>query len=146
MIDFETSKKQITSLVEEFKTNEHIYKTAAFDEENTKINFINKFFQALGWDVTNEAGVAPQFKDVEFEDTVIVGGKPKAPDYCFRIGGARIFFVEAKKPSVDIEHDRRYAFQLKRYTWSAHLPLGLLTDFEELAIYEPKTAPKNCLI
>lgn len=143
MIDFETSKKQIASLVEEFKTNEHIYKTAAFDEENTKINFINKFFQALGWDVTNEAGVAPQFKDVEFEDTVIVGGKPKAPDYCFRIGGARIFFVEAKKPSVDIEHDRRYAFQLKRYTWSAHLPLGLLTDFEELAIYEPKTAPKK---
>ncbi|MBQ3409150.1 MAG: N-6 DNA methylase, partial [Clostridia bacterium] len=130
-------------LVEEFKTNEHIYKTVAFDEENTKINFINKFFQALGWDVTNEAGVAPQFKDVEFEDTVIVGGKPKAPDYCFRIGGARIFFVEAKKPSVDIEHDRRYAFQLKRYTWSAHLPLGLLTDFEELAIYEPKTAPKK---
>ena len=143
MSDFETSKKQIASLVEEFKTNEHIYKTAAFDEENTKINFINKFFQALGWDVTNEAGVAPQFKDVEFEDTVIVGGKPKAPDYCFRIGGARIFFVEAKKPSVDIEHDRRYAFQLKRYTWSAHLPLGLLTDFEELAIYEPKTAPKK---
>ena len=143
MIDFETSKKQIARLVEEFKTNEHIYKTVAFDEENTKINFINKFFQALGWDVTNEAGVAPQFKDVEFEDTVIVGGKPKAPDYCFRIGGARIFFVEAKKPSVDIEHDRRYAFQLKRYTWSAHLPLGLLTDFEELAIYEPKTAPKK---
>ena len=143
MIDFETSKKQIANLVEEFKTNEHIYKTEAFDEENTKINFINKFFIALGWDVTNELGVAPQFKDVEFEDTVIVGGKPKAPDYCFRIGGARIFFVEAKKPSVDIEHDRRYAFQLKRYTWSAHLPLGLLTDFEELAIYEPKTTPKK---
>ena len=143
MIDYETSKKQIAELVEEFKTNEHIYKTVAFDEENTKINFINKFFIALGWDVTNEAGAAPQFKDVEFEDTVMVGGKPKAPDYCFRIGGARIFFVEAKKPSVDIENDRRFAFQLKRYTWSAHLPLGLLTDFEELAIYEPKTAPKK---
>ena len=143
MIDFETSKKQIEELVEEFKINEHIYKTKAFDEENTKINFINKFFIALGWDVTNEAGIAPQFKDVEFEDTVLIGGKPKAPDYCFRIGGARIFFVEAKKPSVDIEKDRRYAFQLKRYTWSAHLPLGLLTDFEELAIYEPKNAPKK---
>ena len=84
MIDFETSKKKIAELVEEFKTNEHIYKTAAYDEENTKINFINKFFIALGWDVTNEIGAAPQFKDVEFEDTVIVGGKPKAPDYCFR--------------------------------------------------------------
>ena len=37
MIDFETSKKQIEALIEEFKTNEHIYKTEAFDEENTKI-------------------------------------------------------------------------------------------------------------
>ena len=43
MIDFETSKKQIEELVEEFKTNEHIYKTVAFDEENTKLNFIKNF-------------------------------------------------------------------------------------------------------
>ena len=143
MIDFETSKKEIAKLVEEFKENEHIYKTVAFDEENTKINFINKFFIALGWDVYNDEGLAPQYKDVEFEDTVLIGGKPKAPDYCFRIGGARKFFVEAKKPSVDIEKDRRYAHQLKRYTWSAKLPIGLLTDFEELAIYEPKSAPKK---
>ena len=103
MIDFESSKKQIESFVEEFKINEHIYTTEAFDEENTKINFINKFFIALGWDVTNELGVAPQFKDVEFEDTVLVGGKPKAPDYCFRIGGAKIFFVEAKNPVLTLK-------------------------------------------
>ena len=143
MTDFESSKKEIEKLVEEFKENEHIYKTTAFDEENTKINFINKFFIALGWDVYNNSGLAPQYKDVEFEDTVLVGGKPKAPDYCFRVGGVRKFFVEAKKPSVDIEKNREYAHQLKRYTWSAKLPIGLLTDFEELAIYEPKSAPKK---
>lgn len=143
MMDFETSKKEIEKLVEEFKENEHYYKSPSFDEENTKVNFINKFFIALGWDVYNDLGIAPQYKDVEFEDTIIIGGKPKAPDYCFRIGGARKFFVEAKKPSVDIEKDRTYAHQLKRYTWSAKLPIGLLTDFEELAIYEPKSAPKK---
>jgi len=143
MIDFETSKKEIIKLVDEFKENEQYYKSTSFDEENTKINFINKFFIALGWDVYNDAGIAPQYKDVEFEDTVIIGGKPKAPDYCFRIGGARKFFVEAKKPSIDIEKDHRYAHQLKRYTWSAKLPIGLLTDFEELAIYEPKSTPKK---
>ena len=140
---FESSKKEIEKLVKEFKENEHIYKNVTFDEENTKINFINKFFIALGWDVYNDLGVAPQYKDVEFEDTVIVNGKPKAPDYCFRIGGVRKFFVEAKKPSVDIENDKQYSFQLKRYTWSGNLSIGLLTDFEELAIYEPKTAPKK---
>ena len=143
MMDFETSKKEISKLVEEFSENEHYYTSSSFDEENTKVNFINKFFIALGWDVYNDSGIAPQYKDVEFEDTVIIGGKPKAPDYCFRIGGARKFFVEAKKPSVDIEKDRKYAHQLKRYTWSAKLPIGLLTDFEELAIYEPKSTPKK---
>ncbi|MBQ9161484.1 MAG: N-6 DNA methylase, partial [Methanobrevibacter sp.] len=142
-MDFETSKKEIERLVEEFSENEHYYTSPSFDEENTKINFINKFFIALGWDVYNDLGIAPQYKDVEFEDTVIIGGKPKAPDYCFRIGGARKFFVEAKKPSVDIEKDRKYAHQLKRYTWSDKLPIGLLTDFEELAIYEPKSTPKK---
>ena len=143
MMDFETSKKEIEKLVEEFSENEHYYTSPSFDEENTKVNFINKFFIALGWDVYNDLGIAPQYKDVEFEDTVIIGGKPKAPDYCFRIGGARKFFVEAKKPSVDIEKDRKYAHQLKRYTWSAKLPIGILTDFEELAIYEPKSTPKK---
>ena len=88
MTDFENSIKKINDLVEEFKTNEHIYKTDAFDDENTKINFINKFFIALGWDVTNEKGNnTSRSKDVEFEDTVLVDGKPKVLDYCFRSGG-----------------------------------------------------------
>lgn len=143
MIDFETSKKQIASLVEEFKRNEHIYTAATFDEENTKSNFINKFFIALGWDVNNDLGVAPQYRDVVFEDKVIVNGKTKAPDYSFGIGADKSFFVEAKAPHENIENNKEHAFQLKRYTWSAKLPVGLLTDFEELAIYVPRTAPKK---
>ncbi|MDO5827183.1 MAG: N-6 DNA methylase [Methanobrevibacter sp.] len=142
MVDFESSKKQIANLVEEFKANEHYFKSVSFDEENTKINFINKFFIALGWDVYNDAGVAPQYKDVEFEDTVLVSGKPKNPDYSFRVGGTRKFFVEAKAPHVNVENSKEYAFQLKRYTWSGKLSVGLLTDFEELSIYVPKSAPK----
>ena len=51
MMDFETSKKEIERLVEEFSENEHYYTSPSFDDENTKINFINKFFIALGWDV-----------------------------------------------------------------------------------------------
>ena len=143
MVDFESSKEQIAKLVEEFKANEKYYKSVKFDEENTKINFINKFFIALGWDVYNDQGFAPLYKDVEFEDTVIINGKPKSPDYSFRIGGKIKFFVEAKASHINIEKNKRYAFQLKRYTWSKKLPVGLLTDFEELSIYCPKTTPKK---
>jgi len=48
----------------------------------------------------NKQGYAEAYKDVITEDAIKVGGVTKAPDYCFRIGGARKFFVEAKKPSV----------------------------------------------
>ena len=48
MTDFETSKKQIGELVEKFKNKEKETKQAKFDEENTKIEFINEFFRILG--------------------------------------------------------------------------------------------------
>jgi len=51
----------------------------------------------------NERGYAPAYKDVIHEDAIKVGGMTKAPDYCFHIGGQRKFFVEAKKPLVDMK-------------------------------------------
>ena len=70
-----------------------------------------------------------------------MGGSTKAPDYCFRIGPARKFFLEAKKPSVNIKDDVHPAYQLRRYAWSAKLPLNILTDFEEFAIYDCRKKP-----
>jgi len=64
-----------------------------------------------------------------------------APDYCFRIGGTRKFFLEAKKPAVSIKSDEKPAFQLRRYGWSAKLPLSVLSDFEELAVYDTRIRP-----
>ena len=61
--------------------------------------FLDPFFKALGWDVDNGQGHAEAYKDVIHEDAIKVGGATKAPDYCFRIGERRIFFLEAKKSS-----------------------------------------------
>jgi hypothetical protein len=92
--------------------------------------FLDPFFAALDWDVDNRAGWAEAYKEVIHEDAIKIGGFTKAPDYCFRVGGNRKFFVEAKKlPSTfGITSP---AFQLRRYAWSAKLPLSVLTDFEE---------------
>ena len=68
-------------------------------------------------------------------------GGTKAPDYSFRIGGTPKFFVEAKKPSVNLKGDISPAFQLRRYGWSAKLSLSVLTDFEELAVYDCRVKP-----
>ena len=64
----------IIDLVENFKENEHLYKSASYDEENTKVEFINPFFEALGWDVNNKSRASPRFKEVVFEDTIKIGG------------------------------------------------------------------------
>src|SRR5436853_5510416 len=76
-------------------------------------------FKALGWDMENISGYAEAYKDVIHEDAIKIGGATKAPDYCFRIGGTRKFFLEAKKPSIAIKNDPLRAYQLRRYAWSA---------------------------
>ncbi len=93
-------------------------------------------FQALGWDMDNTQGYAASYKEVIHEDAVKVAGVTKAPDYAFRIGGVRKFFLEAKKPAVNIKEDIHPAYQLRRYAWSAKLPLSILCDFEEFAVYD----------
>jgi hypothetical protein len=88
--------------------------------------------------MNNRQGYAEAYKEVIHEDSIKVGADTKAPDYCFRIGGMRKFFLEAKKPSVNVKEDTPPAFQLRRYAWSAKLPLSFLTDFEEFAIYDTR--------
>ncbi|MEP7340642.1 MAG: DNA methyltransferase [Acidobacteriota bacterium] len=132
---------RIHELIERFKFNESSYRSGSYNETQLRREFLDPFFEELGWDVHNRQGYAEAYKDVIHEDAIKVGGATKAPDYCFRIGGARKFFLEAKKPAVNIKEDISPAFQLRRYAWSAKLPLSVLSDFEEFAVYDCRTEP-----
>jgi len=132
---------RIKKLTETFECNLESYKKGIYNETQVRREFIDPFFEELGWDVANKQGYAEAYKDVIHEDAIKVGGVTKAPDYCFRIGGARKFFLEAKKPSINIQEDIHPAYQLRRYGWSAKLPLSILTDFEELAVYDCRVKP-----
>lgn len=133
--------QEIIGLIERFDTNREAYQSGVYNETQLRREFIDPFFKALGWDVDNEKGYAEAYKDVIHEDSIKVGGLTKAPDYCFRIGGTRKFFIEAKKPSVNLKDDLSPAFQLRRYAWSAKLPLSILTDFEEFVVYDCRVKP-----
>ncbi|MEN8220584.1 MAG: type I restriction endonuclease [Pseudomonadota bacterium] len=65
------------------------------------------------------------------------------PDYSFRVGGVRKFFVEAKKPSINLKTDREPAYQLRRYGWNAKLSLSILTNFAEFAVYDCRVKPQK---
>lgn len=131
----------VVELIERFERNRAAYRSEQYNEARLRIEFLNPFFEALGWDVNNKQGYAEAYKDVIYEDAIKIGGATKAPDYCFRIGGTRKFFVEAKKPAVNLKDASEPAFQLRRYAWSAKLPLSILTDFEEFAVYDCRIKP-----
>jgi type I restriction-modification system DNA methylase subunit len=138
-----TNSVSLSDLVERFLANEDDYKSPSYKEHRLRIEFINPLFELLGWDVSNSHGYAEAYKDVVHEDTVSVAGGLKAPDYSFRIGGTRKFFVEAKAPSINIGLDPASAFQLRRYGWSAKLPMCILTNFAELAVYDCRFKPES---
>jgi len=131
----------VLTLVENFERNLDAYRNGKYNETQVRLDFINPMFKALGWDMDNSAGYAEAYRDVIHEDAIKVGISTKAPDYSFRVGGQRKFFLEAKKPSVNVKDDVEPAFQLRRYAWSAKLPLSIVTDFEEFAIYDCRQKP-----
>ncbi len=135
--------KQIEELITKFDQNLQSYQSQAYNETQVRQEFINLFFEALGWDVANKAGYAEAYKDVIHEDAIKVGGATKAPDYSFRIGGTRKFFLEAKKPAVNINEEIAPAYQLRRYAWSAKPLLSILTNFAEFAVYDCHLQPKE---
>ena len=72
-----SAPEKIIELVKDFKENKHEYTNPEiFDEENTKVKFINPFFEELGWNVRNE-GLSARFREVVFEDSIKVGKRQK---------------------------------------------------------------------
>jgi len=128
-------------LVARFREHYDSDRASGCNETQLRREFVDPFFKTLGWDVDNEQGCAEACKDVVHEDSMKVGASTKAPDYAFRIGGVRKFFVETKKPSINIARDVSPAYQLRRYAWSAKLPFSILTDFEEFAAYDCRVRP-----
>ena len=142
MINKEAALKKIEELVQRFEEQILSYKKAEYNETQTRRDFIDPFFKALGWDMDNSQGNAEAYREVIHEDRVKVGAATKAPDYSFKLaGGKRLFFVEAKKPSVMVKDEVLPAYQIRRYAWSAKMPVSILTDFEEFAIYDCNKKP-----
>ncbi len=138
----------IAELVERFDRYKDDYKSHKssednYNEERVRRGFVDKFFEQLGWDMENARSLHPSDEEVIYEGSIKVGHGIKTPDYLFRIGGSRKFFLETKQPSVDIAEDPAPALQIRKYAWNAKLPLSILTDFEEFAVYDCRFKPKD---
>ncbi|MFI8696799.1 Eco57I restriction-modification methylase domain-containing protein [Dietzia maris] len=132
---------RVLDLIDRFAALRKTGDEKGLNETTIRETFLNPLLEELGWDPRNRRGVATTDRDVLLEDKLYVDGQSTAPDYAMVTGGKRRFFVEAKRPSVNIEQSKASAFQIRRYCWSAGLPLGLLTDFEEIAVYDCRQMP-----
>jgi predicted type IV restriction endonuclease len=131
----------VLELVERFERNRAQYLNPTYNETEVRREFLDPLFTALGWDVDNTRGYDQAYKDVVHEDAIKIGLDTRSPDYSFRVGGQRKFFVEAKKPAVNLKNDPAPAYQLRRYAWSGKLPLSILTDFQEFVVYDCRVKP-----
>jgi type I restriction-modification system DNA methylase subunit len=134
----------IQQLVADFKAQEAAYLSPSYQESQVRQDFIDKFFAALGWDVTHERQKNPYEQEVHIENKVkMAGSSQRRADYAFFLSPNfrdPKFFVEAKKPSRNLANADDY-YQAIRYGWNAKTPLAILTDFEEFHILDCRFKP-----
>ncbi len=146
MTNKEIAYEKIRELVEKFEEYKNTYKSATYNETQVRNEFINPFWEALGWDIYNKENCPPSRFQVIHEATIKQrkGSKKERVDYKFQRETNKTFFVlEAKKPFVNVFEDKYPAFQLKKYGWNERLKISVLTDFEEFAIYNCTKQPKK---
>jgi len=128
----------IKDLVYKYHSNRDAYLSAAYNETQLRMDFLDPFFELLGWDIKNKAGKPTNEREVLLEEPLKAdaSSNTKKPDYTFRLFSQRKFFLEAKKPNVKIEDDCDPAKQVRRYGFTGKLKISVLSNFEYLAIYD----------
>src|SRR4030066_874450 len=138
MIDIDSFREELQSLISKFEKDRNYYLSKGYPEAQLSLDFINPFFNALGWNIENKAQKPPNDRDVIVE---LSPETTKRPDYNFRISGVTKFFVEAKAPSVVLD-DVNHILQAKSYAWSTkEVYFVILTDFEEFKLFDASLKP-----
>jgi hypothetical protein len=139
----EKSLELVRQLVDDFREHEKAYLAPTYQESQVRQDFIDKFFTALGWDVSHQRQKNPYEQEVKIENKVSTQGSQRRADYAFFISPNYRdvkFFVEAKKPAHDLTN-ANYYYQTVRYGWNKTTPIAILTDFEEFHILDCRYKP-----
>jgi hypothetical protein len=128
----------IKQLIEKYSADRKYYLTNKYNETLLRSDFLDPFFELLGWDIKNNAGKTTNEREVILEEALKANASEhsKKPDYSFRLFSERKFFLEAKKPCVAIETNNETAKQVRRYGFTAKLKISVLSNFEYLIIYD----------
>src|SRR5690242_12039934 len=125
-------KAKLSELTARFETFREEYRRVGFDEFTLRLEYLNPFFKALGWDVDNERSHPPHLREVRVEYPTTDGDSHRRADYVFRIGGLDRFVCEAKKYPEKMEH---WHFQAQNYAFNLRLWVSILFNFDEFTLF-----------
>lgn len=85
-----TLTEQVAELVQTYSNNYPQFQRATYNETQVRVDFVNRFFKLLGWDVDNERGLPQHLREVTHEATVVVEEdgvhRSKKPDFATHQG------------------------------------------------------------
>jgi len=67
----ESPPASVLELIERFEDNKPSYKSLEYNETQLRREYLDPFFDALGWDVANTQGYAEAYKDVSVDDAFL---------------------------------------------------------------------------
>jgi type I restriction-modification system DNA methylase subunit len=122
----EEARQELAKLVDKYQslTPSAIRK---YTEADTRRIFIMPLFHALGWDVYSREEVAEEVK-----------APAGRVDYVFKLRGLSQFYLEAKALRAELTKPE-YVKQAITYAYSKGITWAVLTDFEELQVYNAQT-------
>ncbi|MCR4837249.1 MAG: N-6 DNA methylase [Bacteroidaceae bacterium] len=111
--------------------------------EATMRAWIDELLSLFGWDVQNTQQVLTEHTLNRTERARLneIGSTNTRPDYTLVNGRVKLAFVDAKSLDVNIENDKSVAFQIRSYGWSIGASFSVVTNFEQLAIYDCSVMP-----
>jgi len=133
MMDVETIKQEIGKLIEKYNRVVVEKQDIKYNEEMTKKDFILPLFRALGWNTEDS-------NEVTAEEQISKG----RADYSFRINGIPKFFLEAKAIKIDL-NEQKFIEQAINYAWNKGCTWAVLTNFENLEIYNSEWKTNNLM-
>jgi hypothetical protein len=138
--DREEAYALINGLVDVFHAHSARYLQNSYIESAARLDFIDKFWMALGWDVQHSEQTNPYKQEVRVEESQPTESGRKRPDYSFYVAPEfrdPKFFVEAKRPSV-VLRDPAALLQAIGYGWNAGIPIVVLHNFVELLVVDSR--------
>ena len=136
MITKEQGKEEIEKLIDKYNRIVESGSIKRYKEEDTKAEFIEPLFEALGWDIRNKT----HEEEVTREDKISNG----RVDYCFRIEGIPKLFLEAKALKEDLSR-KEFAEKSINYAWHKGATWAILTDFEGIKVFNAEWKSVNYL-